>query len=252
MGKSPKKPPIAKARFSDIRPYVNFKFDNKPSTARKIRAIHKELNPMLAQPHTVLKARGKKQINLAMEIAGFDVKFKSIKAVPVESLGIPGAKAKFQKGAVFVFNDTQSMEYIPFNKEKLAIDGARHVNELIAPRVAALEKKNKRRKKNKETERYQILAGPHLIKKTEHAGSLAGRITQLQMLYDTGTELSKKHGNSTYRDWMTGVRVIGVNNQHSLDETMNRWKDERIKVNKAFKAKVEKYQPKKKPKPKRK
>lgn len=206
---------------------------------------------MLAQPHTVLTARGKKQRHKAMELAGFDIKFKSIKAVPIESLGIPDAKAKFKGGAVFVFNDTQSIEYIPFDKTALAIDGAGHVKELLAPRVAALEKKNKRRKKNKETERYQIIAGPHFIKKTEHAGSLPSRISQLQMLYDTGTAGALKH-KSTYRDWMTGVRVIGVTNQRPLEETMKRWTAEKTEVNRAFKKKLAEYQPKKKPKPNRK
>jgi len=245
MAKAPQKASIHKARFSDIRPFVNFKYTGTESNKRKIREIHRELAPMLAQPYTILKTSSKKNLSEAMEIAGFETKFKSIKAVPIETLGIPKARAKFKKGNLFIESEYQSIEFVKFNKRKLVRDGAKHAAELIAPRVAALAKKNKRRK-NKASEAYQIAAGAHFISSTYDASILPGKISALQMKYDKGTKGSKKHGGSTYRDWMTGFRVIEVNKQNPIDETIKRWRNEKEKTHRFFKKHLKEIKSKKK------
>jgi len=207
MGKSSKKPPIAKARFSSIAPFVNFKYTGTDYQKRVIKKIYDETEGMRAQPHTLLRTKSKKNLGVAIQAAGFAPGTKwdrYIKAVPILTNGVPNTRAKVsRKGTVIVYGEFHQQEYIPFNSSALAKGGAEYVGKLLKGRS------------KKET--YTIAAGPHFIDRELEAEFVGPYTAKLMARYEKGTPGAKKHG-SNWQQWLHGANAVTAKNQSKKDE----------------------------------
>jgi len=207
MGKTPKKPPIAKARFSSIRPFVNFKYTGSDYQKRIIKKIYEETEGMRSQPHTLLKTKSKKNLGVAIQAAGFAPGTKwdrYIKAVPILTNGVPNTRAKVsRKGTVIVYGEFHSQEYIPFNLSALAKGGKEYVDRLLKGRS------------KKET--YTVAAGAHFIDRELEREFVGPYVAKLMARYEKGTPGAKKHG-SNWRQWLHGANAVTAKNQTKKDE----------------------------------
>lgn len=164
---------------------------------------------MRAQPATLIRTKSKKNLETAIQAAGFTPGTKwtrYIKAVPIPTNGVPKTRASFdRKGNIILQGEFHRVQYIPMDPTALATQGDEYVAKITKGRG------------KKET--YQIAAGPHLIQNEYSALALRRNVKKLMNQYEKGTPGAKKHG-SNWREWMHGVNATLAINQDKYDKQL--------------------------------
>jgi hypothetical protein len=191
----------AKARYSQIKKYVNFKFQDTDHGARKIREIYNELWPLLHQPHTDYTPRSNRAKKVAISATGIRQR-KAYKKIPVPTSGVEGITVKVKNDQLIVESDFLSQQFIPFNKRALAQGAANHVNKLLS--------------KFGDRDLFKIQTGNYEIAVSYTKNFIAAEVEKLQLKYQVGAQIPGRgtltRGQS-WHAWLNGVIRFEVANQ---------------------------------------
>lgn len=191
----------AKARYSQLKRYVNFKFEDTDYGARKIREIYKELWPLLHQPHTDYSPRSNSSRKIAANSVGVKNR-KSYRAIPVPSNGVEGIKVSVSGGKLRIKSDFVEQSFIIFNKRRLARGGSKYVAGL----VAGYSQKSL----------FKIQTGNYEIAAAHSRATVADEVAKLQLKYSVGNDVAgrgKITRSQSWHNWLNGLIKFESKNQ---------------------------------------
>lgn len=207
----------AKARFSQIARFVNYKFEDTDYSARKIKEDYDRLWPLIHQPHTVYKTRSKSNRVVAAQGVGLTGREKRIKVIPVPSAGVDNVQVKVKNGKLEIISDFVRTTVIPFNKKSLAKSGPAYVRSLVNGF-------------NPEKTRFKIQTGNYEIAVGYHRDHIAEAVEKLKSQYQVGQ--LNPHGRKVkrgqgWKSWLNGLAVMEGQNQKSVKQVIARQIKER-------------------------
>lgn len=201
----------ARARYSQIKPYVKFKFSDDDYTARKIKVYYDELWPLIHQPHTVYKSKSVKNLGVASVTLG-NKRRTQLKAIPVPSGGVADLNVRVKGGRLVVGSHHVVQKFFTFDKRKLARNGTRHVTDTIVGTPAnAL---------------FKIQTGNYEINAAHSKATVAREVANLQAKYQLGAEIvspstgeiRKVKRGQQWQLWLNGLVMISAKNQKTAKQ----------------------------------
>lgn len=207
----------AKARYAQIREFVNYKFEDSDYGARKIREDYNRLWPLIHQPHTVYKTRSNRNRFVAGQSVGLSGREKRIKNIPVPTAGVENTQIRVKGGRLEIISDFVRTTVISFNKSRLAKTGPEYVNGLIAGY-------------DPDRARFKIQTGNYEIAVGYHADHIASAVERLKAQYTVGKE--NPHGKKVkrgqgWKSWLNGLAVMEGQNQKSVRDVLARQQKEK-------------------------
>lgn len=207
-------------RYAQIKGLVNFKYTGTAWNKRKIKKYFDELEPLISQPNTIYRPRNSGNLKIAAESAGLNPRLKGLKAIPIFNNGVNNTKVRIKKGRVKLVRPFEEREIILFDQEKLASEGEDYINSLLDFDAEKFEGMDfEERQEFFPDVTFQIMAGKHIVRRGGISlPNIAPTISQYMNNYNAPT---KKHGDTTWREWLHGVIRIESTNQKETEKVIS-------------------------------
>lgn len=205
---------LLRKKYDTIAPYVTFKidrrrnFDNlKRSERDKISRYFDRLNPLLARPFKIFRARNKEHLKIARNYSGHTPEQNNLRQLkPIAFIPVANSNVKIliKNGKLILkYIDGITAEIIEFDKRKLAKNPDKEVSDKIAQFAP-------------DAKSFTISVGENGRYEVHKSGAVfsdkRNATVQVKMLM---AEYNEKKENNYWKNWLYGLKAYSFTNQEN-------------------------------------